>query len=195
VLRRGLSPLATTISTKDAAPVVAGSASGRQGRLWKGRGVDGDRGDRHRPRPGASGEILVRGDSAYGTSAVVAACLKAEVRFSLVLTKPAVNAAIATNRRHSWTPVHYRARSSTPNRRLISDAEVAEVTFTAFASTQHPATARLVVRRSATAPNSTNCSGLRYHPFLTNSDESTSRPSRPTSPTAGTQSSKPCSPT
>ncbi len=30
---------------------------------------------------------------------------------------------------------------------LISDAEVAETVFTAFASTKHPVTARLVVRR------------------------------------------------
>ncbi len=36
---------------------------------------------------GASGEILVRGDSAYGNSAVVSACIQAEARFSLVLTK------------------------------------------------------------------------------------------------------------
>ena len=36
---------------------------------------------------GASGPILVRGDSAYGNSAVVGACVKAKVRFSVVLTK------------------------------------------------------------------------------------------------------------
>ena len=36
---------------------------------------------------GATGEILVRGDSAYGASAVVGTCVKAKVRFSVVLTK------------------------------------------------------------------------------------------------------------
>jgi hypothetical protein len=56
---------------------------------------------------GATGEILVRGDSAYGTSAVVSACLKARVRFSVVLTKnPAVARAIDTIA-DAWTPVHY----------------------------------------------------------------------------------------
>src|SRR3954452_19314346 len=36
---------------------------------------------------GATGQILVRGDSAYGNSAVVAACVKAKARFSVVPTK------------------------------------------------------------------------------------------------------------
>jgi len=45
---------------------------------------------------GASGPILVRGDSANGSKAVVGACCKAGVRFSVVLTKnPAVQRAIA----------------------------------------------------------------------------------------------------
>ena len=44
---------------------------------------------------GVTGQILVRGDSAYGTAAVVAACRRAGARFSLVWTKnPAVAAAI-----------------------------------------------------------------------------------------------------
>ena len=45
---------------------------------------------------GVTGQILVRGDSAYGTRALVAACRRAGVQFSLVLTKnTAVAAAIA----------------------------------------------------------------------------------------------------
>ncbi len=35
---------------------------------------------------------------------------------------------------------------------LISDAEVAETEFTAFGSTKHPVSARLVVRRVGTDP-------------------------------------------
>jgi hypothetical protein len=57
---------------------------------------------------------------------------------------------------------------------LISDAEVAETLFTAFASTKHPVTARLVVRR---VRDRTKLDELfpvwRYHPFFTNSDEPT----------------------
>ena len=50
---------------------------------------------------GATGDILVRGDSAYGNSAVVTCCVKAGVRFSVVLTKkhavaPAIAAIPAT---------------------------------------------------------------------------------------------------
>lgn len=57
---------------------------------------------------GATGEILVRGDSAYGNAAVVTACLKAEVSFSVVLVNnPAVAGAIATIPEDAWTPVHY----------------------------------------------------------------------------------------
>jgi hypothetical protein len=177
VLRRGLSPLATTISTKDGAPVVAGIRL-RAGKAGSGKGAASmvTEAIGTARAAGASGEILVRGDSAYGTSAVVAACLKAGVWFSLVLTKnPAVNAAIATIAETAWTPVHYPGAVVDPDTgELISDAEVAEVTFTAFASTQHPATARLVVRR---VRDRTKLDELfpvwRYHPFLTNSDEST----------------------
>src|SRR5215218_3502397 len=88
---------------------------------------------------GATGTILVRGDSAYGSSAVAGACLKAGARFSLVLVK---------------------------NSSLISDAEVAEVaTFTAFGSTRHPVTARLIVRRVRDRATTEELFPVwRYHP-------------------------------
>jgi hypothetical protein len=47
--------------------------------------------------------------------------------------------------------VHYPGAAVDPDTgQLISDAEVAEVTVTAFASTHHPVTARLVVHRVRT---------------------------------------------
>ena len=51
VLRKGLSPLATTISTAGRAPVIAGMRlrAGQAG-SGKGAGRDGRPGDRHRPR-------------------------------------------------------------------------------------------------------------------------------------------------
>jgi len=125
---------------------------------------------------GASGEILVRGDSAYGNSAVVGACVKAKVRFSLVLTKNrAVNAAIGAIADHAWTPVHYPGAVLDPDTgELISDAEVAETTFTAFGSTRHPVTARLVVRRVRDQNKLAELFPVwRHHPFLTNSTETT----------------------
>ena len=96
VLRKGLSPLAATISTDTAAPVIAGmrlragkSGSGKGAARMVAQAIATAR------AAGVSGQILVRGDSAYGTAAVVAACRRAGARFSLVLTKnPAVAAAI-----------------------------------------------------------------------------------------------------
>jgi hypothetical protein len=68
--------------------------------------------------------------------------------FSLVLTKnPAVARAIASIAEDAWTPVHYPGAVTDPDTgQLISDAAVAEVPFTAFASTKTPFTARLIVR-------------------------------------------------
>jgi hypothetical protein len=123
---------------------------------------------------GASGEILLRGDSAYGNSAVVGACLKAKVRFSVVLTKsPAVAAAIGVIGEDAWTPVHYPGAVVDPDTgELISDAEVAETTFTAFGSTGRPVTARLIVRRVRDQNKLAELFPVwRYHPFFTNSTE------------------------
>jgi hypothetical protein len=139
---------------------------------------------------GANGQILLRGDSAYGNSAVVGACVQAGVRFSVVLTKNrAVNRAIATITDDAWTPVRYPGAVVDPDTgELISDAEVAEVAFTAFASTKHPVTARLVVRRVRDRAKLAELFPVwRFHPFFTNSTESTAA--------AGTRSSRPCSPT
>jgi hypothetical protein len=122
---------------------------------------------------GASGKILVRGDSAYGVGPVANACLKAGVQFSLVLAKQRpVTRAIATIDQDAWTPVHYPGAVLDPDTgELISDAEVAEVEFTAFASTQHPVTARLIVRRVRDRAKDELFPVWRHHPFLTNSEE------------------------
>lgn len=79
----------------------------------------------------------------------MAARLKAKVRFPVVLAKNrAVVRAIGSIPEDAWTPVcHPGAVLDADTGELISDAEVAEITFTAFASTKHPVTARLVVRR------------------------------------------------
>jgi DDE family transposase len=177
VLRRGLSPLATTISTAGGAPVVAGIRL-RAGRAGSGKGAASMVREAigTARAAGATGQILVRGDSAYGNNAVVAACVRARVRFSLVLTKnPAVNRAIATITENAWTPVHYPGAVLDPDTgELISDAEVAEVAFTAFASTAHPVTARLVVRRVRDRAKLAELFPVwRYHPFFTNSSEQT----------------------
>jgi hypothetical protein len=109
ILRKGLSPLATTLSTEHGAPVVAGIRL-RAGKACSGKGAASMVRDAIRTAraAGASGQILVRGDSAYGNSAVVTACITAGARFSLVLTKnPAVARAIAGITEDAWRPVHY----------------------------------------------------------------------------------------
>jgi Transposase DDE domain group 1 len=116
LLRKGLSPLATTISTEQGAPVLAGIRL-RAGKANSGKGAASMVAEAIRVAraAGAVGEILVRGDSAYGNSAVVGACRKAGARFSVVLTKdPAVARAIAAIPDDAWTPVHYPVPCSTP---------------------------------------------------------------------------------
>jgi Transposase DDE domain group 1 len=177
VLRRGLSPLATIISTAAGAPVVAGIRL-RAGKAGSGKGAASmvREAIATARAAGATGEILVRGDSAYGASAVVGTCVKAKVRFSVVLTKnQAVNRAIGTIPDDAWTPVRYPGTVVDPDTgELISDAEVAETELTAFTSTKHPVTARLVVRRvRVKAKHDELFPVWRYHPFFTNSTEPT----------------------
>jgi hypothetical protein len=177
VMRRGLSPLATTISTPTAAPLVAGIRL-RAGKAGSGRGADSmvTEAINTARAAGAAGKILVRGDSAYGNSPVVAACVKAGAQFSVVLVKnPAVTRAIAAIGDEEWAAVHYPGAVVDPDTgQLISDAEVAETQFTAFASTKHPVTARLIVRRVRDQNKLDELFPVwRHHPFLTNSDEPT----------------------
>ncbi|BBY60654.1 hypothetical protein MSAR_37900 [Mycolicibacterium sarraceniae] len=122
---------------------------------------------------GASGPILVRGDSAYGNRAVVQTCLRAGAQFSLVMTRnPAVDRAINAIEETSWTPVSYPGAVRDPDTGgWISDAEVAEIPYTAFASTPDRITARLVVRRVKDARYRDALFPVwRYHPFFTNTD-------------------------
>ena len=181
VLRKGLSPLATTISTEQAAPVIAGIRL-RAGKAGSGKGAASmvREAISTARAAGATGPILVRGDSAYGNSAVVGACVTAKVRFSVVLTKNrTVAAAISAIPEEAWTPVQYPGAVLDPDTgKLLSDAEVAETTFTAFGSTNHPVTARLVCAGSATRPNSMSCS--RCGATTRSSPTAPSRPCKPT---------------
>lgn len=115
VLRRGLSPLATTLCTDEGAPVVAGIRL-RVGKAGSGKGAASmvTEAIRTARAAGASGEILVRGDSAYGNSAVAGACVRAGAQFSVVLTQNrAVQRAIARSRRQPGSRCTIPARSST----------------------------------------------------------------------------------
>ena len=71
VLRKGLSPLATTISTAQSAPVIAGMRLRAGKTAGKGAGQMVAQAIVTARVAGASGKILVRGDSAYGSRAVM----------------------------------------------------------------------------------------------------------------------------
>jgi hypothetical protein len=98
--------------------------------------------------------ILVRGDSAYGNGKVITAVREADARFSLTLTKaPSVNRAIGLIDEDAWTPVHYPGEVIDPDTgALISDAEVAEIEYTAFKGSSEEITVRLVVRKPPPGP-------------------------------------------
>jgi hypothetical protein len=174
VLRLGLSVLVTTISTPKAAPVIAGMRL-RAGKAGSGRGAASMVTEAITTAKAAGAKnVLVRGDSAYGTGKVVAAVVRAGARFSFVLTKQAsVNRAIDSIADDAWTPVHYPGSVIDPETgELISDAEVAEVPYTAFASTRHRITARLIVRRVRDRNHDQELFPVwRYHPFFTNNTE------------------------
>ncbi|BBY57197.1 IS1380 family transposase [Mycolicibacterium sarraceniae] len=177
ILRKGLSPLITTISAQTAAPVIAGARL-RAGKTNSGKGAARmiAQAVATARATGITGDILVRGDSAYGNGVVVAACRRAGARFSLVLTKNrTVAAAIATIDDGAWTPVQYPGAVRDPDTgEWISDAEVAEIPYTAFASTSHAVTARLIVRRVKDARHRDALFPVwRYHPFFTDTDETT----------------------
>ena len=174
VLRKGLSPLATTISTPDCAPLVAGMRL-RAGKTGSGKGA----GRLVAQAIGtvravsAHATILVRGDSMYGSRAVVGTCVRHGAQFSLAMTRnAAIERAIAAIPEAAWTPVRYPGAVQDPDTGAwISDAEVAEITYTAFASTPDAITARLVVRRVKDARYLDALFPVwRYHPFFTNTD-------------------------
>ncbi len=174
VLRKGLSPLVTTISTPGGAPVITGMRL-RAGRANSGRGAGRmvAQAINTARAAGAVGPILVRGDSAYGTRVVVTACVRAGAQFSVVMTRnAAIELAIAAIDDAAWTPVRYPGAVVDPDTGgWISDAEVAEIGYTAFASTRDAITARLVVRRVKDARYRDALFPVwRYHPFLTNTD-------------------------
>ena len=174
LLRKGLSPLVTTISTPTSAPAVAGTRL-RAGKAGSGKAAASmvTEAIRTTRACGATGKILLRGDSAFGTSKVVNACIDAGVEFSVVLAQNnAVAAAISRIGDDAWQPVHYPGAVLDPDTgNLISDAEVAEIPYTAFAR-NNPVTARLIVRRVRDRAKDQELFPVwRHHPFFTNSTE------------------------
>lgn len=105
---------------------------------------------------------------------VIAACRRAGARLSVVLTKNrALRRAIDAIGDRAWTPVEYPGAVQDPDTgEWISDAEVAEISYTGFASVPEAVTARLIVRRVKDAARQDKFFPVwRYHPFFTDSTE------------------------
>jgi Transposase DDE domain group 1 len=176
ILRRGLSPLAVTISTDTAAPVLAGVRL-RAGRAGSSRGAASmvTEAINTAMEAGARPEnILVRGDSAYCGGKIIAAVVKAGARFSFAIARnPAVDAAISSIPDAAFVPVQYPGAVEDPDTgELISDAQVSKMEYTAFADTPYEITATLVVRRVLDANTQDPLFPVwRYHPFFTTNTE------------------------
>ena len=148
---RGLNALAAVISTPLAAPVIAATRL-RGGNANSARGAASLAAEAISAarEAGCTGTIVFRIDSAYYSAAVLGAIRRGGACFSVtVRMDPKIRAAIAAIGEDAWTPITYpRAIWDEDQNRLISDAEVAEVPYTAFASKKGKAiTARLIVRR------------------------------------------------
>jgi Transposase DDE domain group 1 len=151
LLVRGLNVLAASICTPLAAPVIAGTRL-RGGNASSARGAASmvTEAVGTARAAGCTGTLVVRMDSAFYGSPACSAARRAGARFSVtVRLDPKVRAAIAAIAEDAWTPIRYpRAIWDDQAGRWVSDAQVAEVEYTAFSSRKGQAiTARLIVRR------------------------------------------------
>src|SRR3954451_1134647 len=153
---KGLNALLATASTPLSAPVIAATRL-RKGATSSAKGafrLISDALSTVRQAGAGTGTdavITVRADSAFYNHRVVAAARRGGARFSVTARMDlAVRRAIATIEEQAWTAIRYpNAIWEEAEQRWISDAEVAEIPFTAFTSRRknEHLTARLIVRR------------------------------------------------
>ena len=177
---KGLNVLAASITTPLAAPAAAGvqlrggNANTARGAAWfAARSLETAR------QAGCTGILITRMDSGYYTADAVGAARTAGAYFSVTAKMDAkVKAAIAAIPEDGWTPIRYpRAVYDELAGGWVSDAEVAEVPYTAFTSRAKDGkavTARLIVRRvrrlgDAPAGQGELFALWRYHPVFTDS--------------------------
>ncbi|MEV6869134.1 IS1380 family transposase, partial [Streptosporangium subroseum] len=151
LLVRGLNVLAATMSTPLAAPLICGTRlrggtanSARGAASFVRESIGAAR------QTGAGGTLVLRGDSAFYSADVIGACRERDARFSITAKMdPKIKTAIAGIDETGWTPIKYpNAVFDDQAGGWISDAEIAEVGYTAFTSKKGQAvTARLIVRR------------------------------------------------
>ncbi len=172
LLRLGLSPQITTLSTERAAPVIA-EARLRSGKAGSARRrLAGQAGHRHRPR--VRGD---RNDHAARRLGVRHQNGDDHLRYRRCGVLPVGGPKQAhqhRNRRYRRGLLHprctIRERLNTDTGELISNAEVAETRYTLRLGPVRTLTVRLVVRRVKDARYPDALFPVwRYHPFVTNS--------------------------
>ena len=148
---RGLNPLLAAVSTPTCAPVLVGTRL-RGGTANSARGAESFVAEAITTSraAGATGLLIARMDSAFYNGATIAACRRNNVRFSVTARMDRkITKAIGGIAEDAWTPIKYpNAIFDEEEQRWVSDAEVAELPYTAFAGKKaHTVTARLIVRR------------------------------------------------
>ncbi|MBF9130114.1 IS1380 family transposase [Plantactinospora sp. S1510] len=175
---RGYNPLVATLSTPLSAPVVAATRL-RAGNAGSARGAARMIAETITTARscGATGEIVVRADSAFYAKTVISTCRRHKVRFSVTARIDAkIRAACDSISDEQWIDIRYpRAIWDENEQRWISDAQIVETTYTAFAGTRHAVTTRLIVRRIRSDDPHQACGqqellpAYRYHAVLTDS--------------------------
>ncbi len=174
---KGLNALLAVISTPSSAPVIA-AARLRKGSTNSARGADRFVADAlvTARKADVTGVLVLRADSAYYGYDVITAALRQGARFSITARQDkAVRKAIASIEPDAWTTIRYTdAVFDEQQQRWISDAEVAEIPYTAFTSRPQAkhVSARLIVRRVKDMnPNNQRelFTAYRYHAVFTNS--------------------------
>jgi hypothetical protein len=152
---RGLNYLAATLSTPAAAPVIVATRI-RGGNAHSARSAASliTSAIRQARACGATGRIVVRGDSAFFAGPVIAAIRKAGARFSVTAQHTAtVKAAIAGIHDDAWQTIRFnRPLFDDRAKQWIYEGEIAETSLEAFTNATHnpgrTVTARLIVRRT-----------------------------------------------
>jgi hypothetical protein len=178
---KGLNALLGIVSTPLSAPVIAATRL-RKGPANSARGAAAFVAETIRTARacGASGLLVMRADSAFYGADVVNSCRALGARFSITVRMNAsVKAAIARIDEDAWTSIKYpKAVWDEEGQCWISDAEIAEVPYTAFTSKpkKQQVTARLIVRRvkrlnpgTVTSGQGTLFDTWRYHAAFTDS--------------------------
>ena len=177
LLVRGLNALAAVISTPLSAPMIAATRL-RSGNAPSARGAASMAAQAISTARacGCRGTIIVRMDSAFYQAQAIGAVRRHGARFSVTVPMNGkVRAAIAAIPQSAWTAISYpRAIWDDQLGAWVSDAEVAETEYTAFAhATGQAVTARLIVRRVRDLNQAAGQDELfpvwRYHAVFTDS--------------------------